>query len=108
MDTRMNQIQAVMNDAAFVERIVSIEDPVEVQKAFAEKGISFSLEEINMIAEMVINGSNGEEMTEAELEGVSGGVLAEIAIVASGVALFANCMTEYNKSRKSKGKRTIW
>lgn len=104
---KMEKVQAVMSDAEFVKKISAMEEPEDVQKAFAEKGVDFTLEEISQIAELVV-GSEGEELTEAQMESVSGGVLAEIAIVASGVALVANTMAEINKSRKAAGKSTIW
>lgn len=100
-------VQAAMNDAEFVKKISAMQEPEDVQKAFAEKGVEFTLEEISQIAEMVA-GNEGEELTEGQMDAVSGGILAEIAIVASGIALAANCMAEYNKSRKAAGKKTIW
>lgn len=106
MKASIDYIKSVMEDREFVEMIVAMEDPAEVQKAFASKGIGFSIEEINQIAQIAFNPDL--ELSENEMENVTGGVLAEIAIVASGVALFANCMAEYNKSRKAKGKSTIW
>lgn len=102
----LEQLKTLMEDREFVEKIVAMEDPVEVQSAFAEEGIDFSIDEINQIAQLAFNSSC--ELSEAEMDNVAGGVLAEIAIVASGVALFANCMAEYNKSRKAQGKSTIW
>lgn len=106
MNASIDYIKAVMEDREFVEMIVAMEDPAEVQKAFASKGIDFSIEEINQIAQIAFNSDH--ELSEDEIKNVTGGVLAEIAIVASGVALFANCMAEYNKSRKANGKSTIW
>lgn len=103
----INKIKDLMGDKDFVAAIAAMEDPEDVQSAFADKGVDFTLEQINQIAEMVIGG-NEDELSEAALEGVSGGLLAEIAIVASGVALFANTMAEVNKARKAAGKKTIW
>lgn len=106
MNASVDHIKAVMEDREFVEMIVAMEDPVDVQSAFSAKGIDFSIEEINQIARIAF--SDNSELSEEEMDNIAGGVLAEIAIVASGVALFANCMAEYNKSRKAKGKSTIW
>ncbi len=103
----INKIKDLMGDKDFVAAIAAMEDPEDVQSSFADKGVDFTLEQINQIAEMVIGG-NEDELSEAALEGVSGGLLAEIAIVASGVALFANTMAEVNKARKAAGKKTIW
>lgn len=107
MTNNIELVKTVMADHDFVEKIAAMEDPAEVQTAFAAKGIDFTIEQINQIAEMVMN-RNGDELSEAEMEAVSGGILAEITIVASGIGLFAGVMTEINNSRKAKGKSTIW
>lgn len=106
MTASIDQVKAVMEDREFVEKIVAMEDPIEVQSAFSAKGIDFTVDEINQIAQIAF--SSNDELSEATMDNVTGGVLAEIAIVASGVALFANCMSEYNKNRKAQGKSTIW
>lgn len=100
-------VKEVMADEEFVAKISAMEDPAEVQSAFAAKGINFTIEQINQIAELVAN-SQGDELSEDALEAVSGGILAEITIVAGVIALGANCMAEYNKARKEQGKSTIW
>lgn len=106
MNERLEKIGKIMEDKAFVESILEMEDPVEVQNAFRKRGIDFSIAEINMIAQKAFGDEN--ELTEEGLDEVAGGVLTEIAVVASGVALFANTMAEVNKARKEKGKSTIW
>jgi predicted ribosomally synthesized peptide with nif11-like leader len=103
----IEKVQEVMKDVDFVKKISIMEEPEDVQKAFAEKGVNFTLEEIGQIAEMVAAG-NDDELTEVQMDSVSGGILAEIAIVASGIALLANTMAEINKNRKAAGKKTIW
>lgn len=104
---KIEKIKELMNNAEFVAKITAMEEPEEVQNAFAEQGIEFTLEQINQIAEMAIN-NDAEELNEDALDAVAGGILAEIAIVASGIALFANTMAEVNKARKEAGKKTIW
>ena len=105
--TRKEKVQLVMNDSEFVKKISAMENPEDVQAAFAEEGIDFTIDEIGQIAELAAQ-NNGDELTEGQMNSVSGGVLAEIAIVASGIAFLANTMTEVNKKRKSAGKKTIW
>ncbi len=107
MSKNIETLNALMADKAFVEKIANLEEPEDVQAAFAEKGVDFSIEEINTIAEMVMN-NGSEELGEGDMEAVTGGILAEIAIVASGISLFAGIMTEVNNSRKAKGKKGIW
>ena len=107
MSAKIEKLQALMNDAEFVKKISAMEDPEEVQKAFADNGVDFTLDEIGQIAEMAAD-NEGEELSEGQMDAVAGGVLTAIAIVASGIALGANVMAEVNKSRKAKGKKTIW
>lgn len=107
MENRLELIKSAMEDKAFVEKIAAMDDGLDVQAAFAEKGIEMTLEEIAQIATIAF-GEKSDELEESELDAVAGGVLAEIAIVAAGVAFFANTMAEINKERKAKGKKTIW
>lgn len=106
MESRVEILKKVMGDSEFVETIVAMEDPADVQKAFADKGVDFTIDEINMIARQAFGGD--DELDENELEDVAGGILAEITIVCGVIALGANVMTEVNKSRKEQGKKTIW
>ena len=107
MSAKIEKVQVLMGDAEFVKKISAMEEPEDVQKAFADNGVEFTLEEIGQIAEMA-TGSDSEELTEGQMDAVAGGVLAAIAVVASGIALGANVMAEVNKSRKAAGKKTIW
>lgn len=108
MNTKQEMITAAMADQEFVAKIVAMEEPEDVQQAFAEKGVDFTLEEISQIAEMVMNG-NAEELDEAQLDAVAGGICWEAVIVVGGlIKIGADIMTEVNKSRKAQGKKTIW
>ncbi len=106
MQDSKEKIIELAQDQKFIDKLLTMEDNSEVQKAFAEEGVNLTVEEIDQMAEMAF-GDHGE-LDESELEKVSGGFLAEAAIVCSGIALFANAMAEYNKSRKARGKKPIW
>jgi len=106
MQAMTEKIAALANDEEFVNSLLTMDDNAEVQKAFAERGVDLTVEQIDQMAEMAF-GKNGE-LNESDLENVAGGFLAEAAIVCSGIALFCNCMAEYNNSRKAKGKKPIW
>ena len=107
MNETVERVKVLMADPEFVESLTRMEDNTEVQKAFAERGVELSLEDINTIAEVAF-GSDGE-LDEAQLEGVAGGVAWEIiAIVAGGVKLTFDVLTEVNNQRKKKGKKPIW
>lgn len=107
MANDINALKVLMENQEFVSKIVAMEDPADVQRAFAENGFQFTIDEINQMATIAFS-ENTDELSEEQMDSVAGGVLAEIAIVAGGVAFFANCMAEYNKSRKARGKSTIW
>ena len=102
----IEKIEQLMRDEAFAKRLLTMEDNTAVQKAFAEEGVDLTLEQINRIAETVY-GSSGE-LDEGQLETVAGGFMEELGIVLSGIKLISSALAEYNKSRKAKGKSSIW
>ena len=109
MNTKLEKVQAAMEDREFVARIAAMEEAEEVQQAFAEKGVEFTLEEISYIANQVMNG-NTDELDEEQLEAVAGGVdpVTVTVVICGLLKLGADAMAEYNKQRKAKGKKTIW
>ena len=74
------RIKEVFSDEEFVKELFSKETPEEAQELLADKGIELSIDEICKVREMLINKlssmQSGEELTDDDLEGVSGGVLA--------------------------------
>ena len=109
MNTKLEKIQAVMENREFVAKIAAMEEPEEVQQAFAEVGIEFTLDEISYIAKQVMSG-NTDELDEEQLEAVAGGVdpITVTVVVCGLLKLGADAMAEYNKQRKAQGKKTIW
>lgn len=112
MTGTMEQFEALVNDELFVEKLTKLETNEEVQKAFAERGIGFTMEEIDQIVEKLYGDKS--ELNEDSLENVSGGVVitattvAAVSCIAAGVALLGNAMAVYNDNRKAKGKKPIW
>ena len=109
MSTKLEKVTALMENPEFVAKIAAMEEPEDVQKAFQENDIEFSLDEISQIARMVEN-SNSEELDVAQLDSVSGGAdpVTVTVVVLGLIKLGADAMTEVNKNRKAKGKKTIW
>ncbi len=107
MSKNVETLKSLMADRAFVEKIAHLEEPEDVQAAFAENGVDITLEEINAIATMVTSSGN-EELSENDMEAVTGGSLETIEIIAKGIQLVAGIITEINNSRKAKGKKGIW
>ena len=68
------KLGSLLKDKEFLESIVKMETPEEVQKAFKEKGIDFSKEEILSLGD-VINKTieKGVVLSEEELDRISGG-----------------------------------
>lgn len=112
MTGTMDQLKAVLEDESFVREISKMENNEEVQQAFKARGIEFSLEEIDQIAEKLYG--DATELEDENLENVSGGfvitatMVGAVACVAAGVGLFAGIMTEVNNNRKAAGKKPIW
>lgn len=109
MNSKIKKVEQAVEDVDFLKRIAAMEDPEAVQRAFAEKDVDFSLEEISFIAKQVMNG-NAEELDEDQLDAVAGGVdpVTVTVVVLGLLKLGADAMTEYNKQRKANGKSTIW
>lgn len=69
----MERLEEVFEDDQFVEALLAMETPEEMQNALAEKGIEVSLEEIMQVRDLVSRFQGGE-LTEDELESVAGGM----------------------------------
>jgi predicted ribosomally synthesized peptide with nif11-like leader len=88
----MNQerIQEVFSDETFVKELLSRETPEEVQKMLADKKIDLSIDDIlkiRTIFEKKLDQS--AELSDDELEDVSGGVVVIGAIVYTVLPLIA-------------------
>ena len=90
----MNQekLKELFADEAFVKELFSKETPEEVQKMFEEHDVDVSVEEIMEAREIILKkmdqGAENLELTEAELEEVSGGV-GMIVFAAVGLVLIS-------------------
>ena len=68
------KIKEVMSDKTFVEGLLKLETPEEVQKAFAGKGATVSIEEIMQLKSLLVKTSQkGGEMSLEDMEEVAGG-----------------------------------
>ncbi len=55
MNTNYVALETVLKEEGFVKYLLSLETPEAAQKAFADKGIEFTVEEINEIAKELNN-----------------------------------------------------
>ncbi len=74
-------------DKEFVAALAEITTAEEAQKAFAAKGLEFSIEEIEKLGEMINNA--GGELGEDELDSVSGGFNGMILIFGTLIVVSA-------------------
>ena len=89
-------IREVFSDVTFVKRLFAMETPQEVQVALKEKNVELSIEEIvNTRKLLVKSAENGGELSEEELQEVSGGFVVSgtliscIAGVLAGIGVIA-------------------
>ena len=70
----MADLKTLLSDKDFMKGIVEMETPEEVQKAFKDKGVELSTEQVQEIGE-IINATleKGSTLSESELEEISGG-----------------------------------
>ena len=88
----MNQekIQEVFSDESFLKEIFSKDTPEEVQTILAEKDIELSIEDILTLRKIIEKKSNqGVELSDDDLEDISGGVVVIGAIVYTVLPLIA-------------------
>ncbi len=72
----MNQsiIDNLAQDKAFLEKILSLQTPEEVQNAFKEKGVELTIEEVEILAQTVKStAENGGSLSDEILQNISGG-----------------------------------
>ena len=94
---KIEKIAETFKDEEFAKRIIKIKEKEELIKAFAEKGLELSMEEINYLIqkgqEAISNGEFGKikkALSENELENIAGGVggvLENLAEFAEGMLL---------------------
>ena len=95
-ETRVKQ---VFSDEEFVKGLFQLDTPEEVQTALAGKGIDLSVPDIIKIKDLLQHKiQSGEELSEEDLEGVTGGVLvmstlAGLCLAAGIVGFFAVAST---------------
>ncbi len=69
------KIQEILKDKKFSSQVLKMETPEEVQKAFKQKGIELSLEEIGIVGDLVnrMIARNSTSLSEEDLKKIAGG-----------------------------------
>lgn len=82
------KIKALLSDEKFVAGILELETPEDVCKAFADEGVTVTTEEIIQVKEQLASiGENNDELSEDQLEDVSGGYFVTTLILWGVTAL---------------------
>lgn len=98
MDNRIELAQKALEDKAFVEKLLSLEEPEDVQKAYAEKGVEFSIDEVKAMGQMLAADSGEAELDANQLDAVAGGIaLATITAIVGAVALVVDVGTYHRQ-----------
>jgi hypothetical protein len=84
LEQKLAQLQAKIEaDGSLGEKLFSLETPEEVQGFLCELELKFSIEEINMIRDVlvkILEKSNDGELSDEDLEEVAGGILVGLVL----------------------------
>jgi lactobin A/cerein 7B family class IIb bacteriocin len=81
-------IKDVFADEEFVKRLLCLETPQEVQSAMSGKGIDLTLDQIVKIKELIVKRLDaGRELSEEELEDVTGGGILVLGLSLAATSL---------------------
>ncbi len=68
-----DKLNALLEDEAFINKILNAEDPEQVSALFAENGVTLSVKEVEILRSRLEN-TDSDELSEDQLENVAGGV----------------------------------
>lgn len=83
MDNRVEKIRELLADPAFGEEIKDLQELEEFQAAFRRHGVEMTLQETDSVL-LQAAASNGEDLTEEQLEQVAGGFAVTGALLIGG------------------------
>ena len=89
------KLNALLEDEAFLNKMLNAENPEQVSALFAENGITMSAKEVEILRSRLEN-ADGGELSEDQLENVAGGVDLDLiddvlnSIVTVGERLFVS------------------
>lgn len=98
------KILAAVEDQAFLEKIIAMDSVEDVQAAFKkDKGIDITVEDLEAIQKVVEEKMEGE-LSEDDLENVSGGIAISAAIaigtaVVGGIVSLGNAVNNWTRRR---------
>lgn len=103
-DARVTKVEEVLREEGFAAKLLEMENPADVQAAFAEKGVDFTIEEVVEIGNAIASGEATGEISEEDLDSVSGGgiIALVVANIVADVVLIAMGCDMANTKKKFK------
>ena len=74
------KVQEIFSDEAFVNSLLAMDSPEEVQTAVKAKGLDLSIGDIEKVKAQLVSGKT-DELSADDLEGVAGGFAITLALV---------------------------
>lgn len=82
------RIKEIFADEEFIAGLFRMETPQEVQAAMSGRGIELTLEEIKKIRALILKRTDtGAELTDEELDGVTGGGILVLGLALAAASL---------------------
>ena len=81
LDIMQKKLNKALSDKAFAEKVLAMETPEEVRAALLEKDIDLDVDDLIEIKDLLVKHfEGGEELSEDDLEDVSGGSICAICL----------------------------
>ncbi|MBQ6303954.1 MAG: class IIb bacteriocin, lactobin A/cerein 7B family [Clostridiales bacterium] len=98
LDIMQEKLTKALSDKAFAEKVLAMETPEEVRAALLEKDIDLDVDDLIEIKDLLVRHfEGGEELSEDDLEDVSGGLCslclalgiigAVVSVVGTGITI---------------------
>lgn len=74
--SRLDKIRELMDNEAFVEKLSEVSTVEEMQSIFADNGVEMTLDEINEMCMASVQMTDSDELSDTDLDNVSGGAVS--------------------------------
>ena len=102
MDERIEKAKVALEDKAFVEKLLELEDPEAVQALYAEKGVDLTLDEVKLMGKLIAEQGEQDELTVDDLEDVAGGIAITTVTAIIGLTAVIIDIGTYHKKKYKK------
>ena len=80
-----SKLKELLSNEEFMNKILAMEEPENVQKAFKEEGLELTMDEVKALGAAFTKAAEGKELSEEDLDNVAGGTGAICFGVVTGV-----------------------